>query len=41
MTGPAITFRPGERWRINFAGPAKSFLTIPGDVHMLTARSFI
>jgi adenylate cyclase len=27
--GPPITIRSGELWRINFAGPAKSFLTIP------------
>jgi adenylate cyclase len=27
--GPPIPFHAGELWRINFAGPAKSFLTIP------------
>ena len=27
--GPPITIRPGELRRVNFAGPAQSFLTIP------------
>ena len=27
--GSPLAFRPGELWRINFVGPAKSFLTIP------------
>jgi adenylate cyclase len=29
--GSPITIRPGELWRVNFAGPARSFLTIPSD----------
>jgi adenylate cyclase len=39
-TVPPLPARPGELWRINYAGPAKSFLTIPsgavaalGDPH--------
>ncbi|MGH7267518.1 MAG: CHASE2 domain-containing protein [Candidatus Rokuibacteriota bacterium] len=31
LRGPALGLRPGERWRINFVGPANSFLTIPSD----------
>jgi adenylate cyclase len=27
--GSPITIRPGELWRVNFVGPAQSFLTIP------------
>ena len=29
--GPSVALRPGESWRINFVGPAGSFLTIPSD----------
>jgi adenylate cyclase len=29
--GTPITVRPGELWRVNFAGPAQSFLTIPSS----------
>ncbi len=29
--GAPITIRPGELWRVNFAGPAQSFLTIPSS----------
>jgi len=31
VAGPALRVRTGELWRINFVGPQKSFLTIPGD----------
>lgn len=27
--GPPLAIRPGELWRINFVGPATSFLTLP------------
>lgn len=30
--GPPIAARPGEYWRINFVGPARSFLTVPSGV---------
>jgi adenylate cyclase len=29
--GPALPIRDGDLWRINFVGPAGSFLTIPSD----------
>ncbi len=32
MTGhPPVAIQPGELWRINFVGPARSFLTIPSS----------
>lgn len=30
--GQPLSIRAGDLWRINFVGPAKSFLTIPSDV---------
>lgn len=29
--GPPVPIRAGELWRINYAGPARTFLTIPSD----------